>query len=363
MTGLWTPRILARGQGPAANEAGSSPRVDVVIPNYNYGRFVEQALDSVLTQEGVLVRAIVVDDASTDDSVDRVRAIAKGDDRVLLVQHAVNKGPVATFNDGLEQVDAEYLVRLDADDMLTPGSLARSTWLAERHPGVGLVYGHPIHFAGEAPRARTGVDGYTVWSGSSWLELRCRLGVNCITSPEVLMRRSVVDEVGGQRDLAHTHDMEMWFRIARASDVGHLSGCDQAWHREHGDSLSAREVDVMTDLEEREAAFRTLFEASPHAEDARLWRIARTALAAEAGTRTASAYLRGRGGTPETDEYLRYARDVQPPGTTPYSLRRAERAVSGTLPLGRADPALFVLAAKEKIVRGIRARRWRATGL
>lgn len=73
------------------------------------------------------------------------------------------------------------------------------------------------------------------------------------------MRKSVVDEVGGQQPLAHTHDMEMWLRIAAFSDVAYLRGCDQAWHREHEKSLSARKVDSLVDLDERRAAFDTLF--------------------------------------------------------------------------------------------------------
>lgn len=73
------------------------------------------------------------------------------------------------------------------------------------------------------------------------------------------MRTSVVDRVGGQQPLAHTHDMEMWFRIAAFSDVAYVEGCDQALHREHAASLSATQVDDLKDLEERLAAFETLF--------------------------------------------------------------------------------------------------------
>ena len=69
---------------------------------------------------------------------------------------------VATFNDGAKTATGEFLVRLDADDLLTPGSLARATQLARAYPSVGLVYGHPIHFSTESlPESRkpgVGVD-------------------------------------------------------------------------------------------------------------------------------------------------------------------------------------------------------------
>src|SRR5207248_4875057 len=135
---------------------------------------------------------------------------AANDERIRVLVHKTNAGPVATFNDGLAEARGEFLVRLDADDVLTPGSLERSVAVAQHFPSVGLVYGHPLHFSGELRRrVRTKPTGWTIWPGRRWLADRCRNGVNVISSPEVLMRKSVVDIVGGQQPLAHTHDMEM----------------------------------------------------------------------------------------------------------------------------------------------------------
>ena len=129
----------------------------------------------------------------------------------------------------------------------------------EEHPSVGLVYGHPIHFeTPPLPPARTTPTAWRVWPGRAWIAARCRSGYNVITSPEVVMRKSVVDVAGGQMPLAHTHDMEMWLRIAAFSDVAYIVGAGQAWHRDHQLSLSAREVDAFSDLQERYEAFDTL---------------------------------------------------------------------------------------------------------
>ncbi|MFC0247592.1 glycosyltransferase family 2 protein [Citricoccus parietis] len=235
--------------------------VTVVIPCFNYGRFLHGAVTSVLSQDEVEVDVVIVDDCSTDDSIQVAEGLAAADERVRVVRHARNLGAVQTFNDGLAEARGEFLVRLDADDLLTPGSLARAVRLARRFPSVGLVYGHPVHFMDgqQLPPARGRATSWTVWPGASWVQERCADGRNVITSAEVLMRRSVVDRVGGQRDLAHTHDMEMWLRLASFSDVGYVHGADQAWHRDHPASLSAREVDIAVDLAERRLAFSTLF--------------------------------------------------------------------------------------------------------
>lgn len=260
MSGAGLRRTVRVRPRPIAT-AGST--VSVVVPCHDYARFLPGAVASALGQRGVEVEVVVVDDASTDDSLDVARRLAGADPRVRVLAHRDNRGPVETFNDGLALARGEFLVRLDADDLLTPGSLARSVALARAFPTVGLVYGHPVHVVGDVPPsampdARMRARRWTVWPGRQWLADRCADGWNVITSPEVLMRSSVVHKVGGQRPLAHTHDMEMWLRLAAFADVAHLAGADQAWHRDHAASLSARQVDVVTDFSERAAAFAEL---------------------------------------------------------------------------------------------------------
>lgn len=253
---------------PVGDRGAVRTTVTVVILCFNYGRFLPGAVASALDQDGdhaagvdVGVDVVIVDDCSTDGSAEVAARLAAADPRVQVIRHGVNQGPVAAFNRGLDAAAGEFLVRLDADDLLTPGSLGRALRLAREFPSVGLVYGHPIHFEDgrSLPPARGSATAWTLWPGPDWVRARCADARNVITSAEVVMRRSVVDVVGGQRDLAHTHDMEMWLRMASFSDVGYVHGADQAWHREHPASLSARKVDVVVDLTERRLAFETLF--------------------------------------------------------------------------------------------------------
>lgn len=253
-------RRTMRPPAPAGPPAPAAT-VTVVIPCYNYARYLPEAVASVLSQDGVAVDVVIVDDCSTDDSAEVAASLAAADPRIRLLRNADNRGPVETFNAGLAEATGEFLVRLDADDLLTPGSLARAVGLARAFPSVGLVYGHPVHFIDGQERmpARMHATRWTVWPGSRWVMDRCADGFNVITSAEVCMRMSVVRRVGGQRPLAHTHDMEMWMRLASVADVGYVHGVDQAWHREHSASLSARKVDIVVDLQERRQAFDTLF--------------------------------------------------------------------------------------------------------
>ena len=251
-------KITAVRFAPVPDRPGAT--VSVVIPCFNYARYLPDAVNSVLSQDGVVVDVIIVDDASTDDSAAVAHALSRADPRVRVVVNPTNAGAVTTFNRGLAEVTGEYIVRLDADDLLTPGSLRRSVAVLQQLPDVGLVYGYPIHFEGEGlPVARQATRSWTVWPGREWLAVRCFDGTNTITSPEAVMRASVVDRVGGQRQLAHAHDMEMWLRMAAVSDVAYVTGADQAWHREHAGSLSTADDSPIRQLRTLRGVFEELF--------------------------------------------------------------------------------------------------------
>src|SRR5437879_1067139 len=101
--------------------------VEVIVPCYNYGRFLRTCVESVLGQGEVEVRVLIVDDASQDDSETIGRALAAEDRRVQYRRHAVNQGHIATYNEGIDWLSGDYILLLSADDMLTPGAFARAT--------------------------------------------------------------------------------------------------------------------------------------------------------------------------------------------------------------------------------------------
>ncbi len=238
-------------------------RVLVIVPCYNYARYLEACVRSVLAQRDVQVAVLIIDDCSSDETPEVCRKLAQEDARVGVIRHAVNKGHIATFNEGLEHTQGDYLVLISADDMLTPGSLARASALMNAHPNVGMVYGCPIPFHDRyVPPANTSGSSWTVWKGAEWLERSCRAGVNFMRSPEVMLRASVQRSIGGYRpSLPHSSDMNMWLRAAMVADVGYVKGSDQAYYRIH-DTNMHRTVHsgFMYDLKARYDAFLDAFE-------------------------------------------------------------------------------------------------------
>jgi glycosyltransferase involved in cell wall biosynthesis len=290
---------------------GRLPKVSIVISSYNYGRFLPDSIGSALAQESVEPEVIVVDDASTDDSAAVAQGFADTDPRVTVLRHQRNAGPVVSFNDGYARATGEFIVRLDADDLLTPGSLARSVALFDAFPSVGLVYGRPRHFTSKSPpRPRiVAPRSWSIWSGAEWLAERCRRGCSVITSPEVAVRVNVIKQIGPLNPkLPLAHDMEMSLRAAAVSDVGHIEGPDQALHRDHPASLT-HGMGRMLDLRARRAVFTTFFEwlggRLPLAEE--LHETAKRRLAAEVLEEACRAYDRGRTRTVDVDGYVIFA--------------------------------------------------------
>ena len=292
--------------------------VSVVIPCYNYGHFLGDAITSVLDdQEGVDVRVLIIDDASPDDSAEVARKIAARDPRVEVAVHATNKGHIATYNEGLlEWADGDYSVLMSADDRLTPGALQRATDLLDAHPGVGFAYGYAQHFRDGAPlpAVRTRARGWLVWPGQLWLERRFRQAWTGIASPEVVVRTSLQKRVGGyDARLPHMGDMEMWTRLAANADVGYLRGVDQAYYRKHEQNMSTS-YSALMGLSQRRLAYEAVLDRySDRLSNAtRLSDLVHRKLAWEALLAAARAYDRGRTLQTPVEELVAFAFDCWP---------------------------------------------------
>ncbi|GAA4974493.1 glycosyltransferase family 2 protein [Actinoplanes utahensis] len=289
--------------------------VSVVIPCYKYGDYLRACVDSVLDNPGVDVRVLIIDDASPDDSADKARAIAEADPRVEVLVHAENKRHIATYNEGLlEWADGDYTVLLSADDLLTPGALTRAVALLDANPNVGFAYGHPVHFQhpGPPPPARDSGRS-TVYNGHWWLERRFREGTGCITSPEVVVRTKLQQQVGGyDPNLPHAADIEMWMRLASHADVGYVRA-DQAYYRLHAKNMHA-DAGAIDDLRERKIAYESVLTKCRHLlPDAdRLDAMVHQRLARFALRRAFRAYDRGKTAIVPVDELEAFAAEVWP---------------------------------------------------
>ncbi len=343
------------------------PRVSVVVPCYKYGHYLPECTRSVLEQDGVDVDVLIVDDASPDGSAEVAHELARSDPRVRVIAHATNRGHIATYNEGLAAVDGDYVVLLSADDLLTPGSLARSTALFEAHPDVGLVYGFSQWFRDTVPTPRTSTRSWSVWDGEEWLREVCRRARNPIFTPEVVLRTALMREfVGYDPRLPHAADFHLWLRAATRGAIGRVNGVDQGLYRVHGANMhQERYAGVHTDIVERQKMFTILFEDDrAHVSSAdRLHESARRALAREALVTAYEPYALGRDDAEPADRLVALAKELYPPIADSRHWRRyhklVERVKNGRLPVRAGRLRRTV----DDVVGRVRWRRWRRYGL
>jgi len=115
-----------------------TPLVSVLIDTYNYGRYIEQAIDSVLAQDFSTTEReiLVVDDGSTDDTPERIRKYGTA----ITYFRKTNGGQASAFNFGLTRARGKIVALLDADDYWLPGKLARLADAFDENPEAGMVY-------------------------------------------------------------------------------------------------------------------------------------------------------------------------------------------------------------------------------
>jgi glycosyltransferase involved in cell wall biosynthesis len=192
--------------------------VSVYTPTYNYGRFLGEAIQSVLDQTFQDWELIVVDDGSTDGTREVVDAFA--DPRIHYV-YQENQGNPAARNTALRLARGEYVACLDADDAWFPEKLEKQVAkLDSLPPTVGLVYGNVYLFSDE--------DGSIIQRflevqipprGQVFTKLLPNEGY-FIHDTAALIRREVFDRVGlYDESLLRFQDWEMWVRIARVYEV------------------------------------------------------------------------------------------------------------------------------------------------
>lgn len=236
-------------------------RVDVFVPCYNYAAYLRECVESILSQSAVDVRVLVIDDASSDESAKVAEQLVAEDERVEVHRHDVNRGHIATFNEGIDWAVAEYVMLLSADDYLLPGALGRAVSLLDRHAGVGFAFGGVIEVDESGPTAtitpfaeQLAGRSETVLSGEAFVRLSgCR---NIVPTPTVVVRTDLQKRVGGYRsELPHSGDMEMWLRLSVFGDAGVIAA-PMAVKRSHASNMSLAYTgrNKLRDIQQRRAA-------------------------------------------------------------------------------------------------------------
>lgn len=224
------------------------PLVTIVTPSYNQGRFLEATLKSVLEQDYPNIEYLVVDGASTDDSVDIIKRYA---DRLAWWVSEKDSGQSEAINKGLQRAHGEFVGWLNSDDVYQPGAVSAAVAAFRSHPEAGVVYGDALSIDADGKpfnimRARP----YSVADLMSF---------NIICQPAAFMRRSVLEQVNYLNPAYHLlMDNLLWMNMGRIAPLVYIPQTwaaaryhDQAKNRTRGAAYGREAKVLIEDLQKR----------------------------------------------------------------------------------------------------------------
>ncbi|WP_066852923.1 glycosyltransferase family 2 protein [Halodesulfovibrio spirochaetisodalis] len=196
------------------------PKVSILLPAYNQEKYIEETVESILSQTFTDFEFIILDDASSDRTAERIQTFE--DERITFYQNAENLGSVGTLNKGLALCRGEYIARIDGDDIAYPDRLAKQVAFLDSHPDVGVVGSAVQCFSdsGMGKVMRYETDSAALFSSFLLAE------TSMVAHPAVMMRRCLF-EGGIQYSQEHFYaeDYKLWndlkwhTRIANMSEV------------------------------------------------------------------------------------------------------------------------------------------------
>jgi glycosyltransferase involved in cell wall biosynthesis len=235
-------RLASLGRGrlePGDWEHNKIPRVGVVMPVYNAAKHLRQGLDSLMGQTYKDFEVLAINDGSTDESRQILGEYSDKFGNVRIFDFPRNHGVAKALNLGLMVSRSEYVARMDADDVCVPERLFEQVSYLDIHRDIGVVGSRFISMDEALLRV--------IWDNSDIpldpdsikkeMDKRC-----CIGHPTVMMRRRVIEVVGGYSEdesTKHAEDYDLWLRVVQKFKVANMDSC-LLLHRVHGNQMSSK---------------------------------------------------------------------------------------------------------------------------
>lgn len=196
------------------------PLVSVIIPCYNNGKYIEECVRSVLDQTYKNFEIIIINDASTDDSAEKIKKLQEENpQKIQVITNKKNLERSVSRNKGMAKSKGEFICILDGDDRWYPSKLATQVRAMQDDSKLAFC-GTGRDFLDEDSRSETS-NSHITRSGEIFLHLLAR---RCsILASSVMLRRSIVKEVGGfKKDLNLAEDYDYWVRASFLGRYKHI---------------------------------------------------------------------------------------------------------------------------------------------
>jgi CMP-N-acetylneuraminic acid synthetase len=211
------------------------PLITVYITNYNYEKYIEQSIESVLAQSLQSFELFIIDDGSTDNSKEIIERYRTNEKVTIIYQQ--NKGLNITNNVAMRVSSAKYIMRLDADDFLDPSALAEMSALLEKNSELGLVF--PDYYYSNAEGEITGEERRHNFEKEVSLYDQPAHGA-C-----TMIRLSFLKKLGGYNESFTCQDgYDLWLKFITHYSVTNINK-PLFYYRRHGENLTTNEKRIL----------------------------------------------------------------------------------------------------------------------
>ena len=198
------------------------PLVSVIMPTYNHGTYIGEAIDSVLTQTYENFELIIVNNFSKDDTEEIIKSYS--DHRMKYLKFRNHGIIAASRNVGIKHSTGRYIAFLDSDDIWLHKKLEKQVFMMEQNKKIDLSYVLSANLLKDRAIEGEYPEPDRRYRGHIFNKLYL---VNCISNSSAMIRREVLDDVGlldESPQLVGVEDADMWLRIAKRGFIDYIQG-------------------------------------------------------------------------------------------------------------------------------------------
>jgi glycosyltransferase involved in cell wall biosynthesis len=196
-----------------------TPILSVLLPVYNAEKYLASAIESILHQTYSNFNFIIINDGSTDNSLNILQSFAKNDKRIQLINRE-NKGLVYTLNEGLALIKTPYVARMDADDIALPRRFEKQMEYILNNKDCLLLGSRVIIIDSDGDEICEMGDYYSHEEiDQGLLEKKGQL----IYHPSIIFQKDIIDQLGGYRSkYPHVEDLDLFLRVSEQGKIENL---------------------------------------------------------------------------------------------------------------------------------------------
>ena len=229
----------------------TAPKVSVLIPTYNYARYLPEAIESVLGQDFQDFELLISDDCSTDNSAEVIARYAARDSRIRFQIHPKNLGMVENWNWCLSQARGEYIKFVFGDDkLLSPSAIGKMAALMESDPAISLVSTASKVIDARSTAIETRNNFHSGICDGKKVVVKClERPANLVGEPTLVMFRKQQGARGFDARYRQLADLEMWFHLLEKGKFGHLGEPLCAFRKHDSQQTNANRKSGKTEVE------------------------------------------------------------------------------------------------------------------